>query len=269
MPPSNHIQLHPTAIVSSRAQLGRGVTVGAFAVIGDGVSVDDDTFVGHHTVIEGPTFVGKRNKIIGQSAIGTSPQDMKYQGEETVLRIGDENIIREFVTINRGTVGGGGETTVGNRNLLMTGVHVAHDCHVGNDGVLANAATLAGHVDVGDSATVGAFSGVHQFCRVGAHAFIGGYSVITRAAMPFIKTVGSRNQARIYGINGVGLSRRGYSDDRIRVLKLAYRWLFQKGLNMTEAVECIRQEELETPDVEVLLKFLGTSIRGCVTKNVL
>ncbi len=264
MPVSDTAQIHPTAQVSSGAQLGRAVTVGPFAVIGDGVVIGEETSVGPHTVLEGPTYLGKRNRIVGQSAIGTDPQDLKYQGEETSLHIGDENIIREFVTINRGTAQGGGKTTIGSRNLFMTGVHVAHDCHLGNDGILANAATLAGHVEIANGATVGAFTGVHQFCRVGRHAFIGGYSVITRDAPPFIKTVGHRNQARTYGINGIGLSRKGFSEERILALRKAYRWIFRKDLTVPQARDRIVREELQTPDVESLLQFLGTSSRGFI-----
>ena len=264
MPVADTAQIHPTAQVSSGAQLGRGVTVGPFVIIGDGVVIGEETAVGPHAVLKGPACLGKRNRILGQSAIGTDPQDLKYQGEETSLHIGDENIIREFVTINRGTAQGGGKTTIGSRNLFMTGVHVAHDCHLGHDGILANAATLAGHVEIGNSATVGAFTGVHQFCRVGRHAFIGGYSVITRDAPPFIKTVGHRNQARTYGINGIGLSRKGFSEERIRALRKAYRWIFRKGLTLPHARDRILQEDLQTPDVETLLQFLETSSRGFI-----
>ena len=264
MPVADTAQIHPTAQVSSGAQLGRGVTVGPFVIIGDGVVIGEETEVGPHTVLMGPSNLGRRNRILGQSAIGTDPQDLKYQGEETSLHIGDENIIREFVTINRGTAQGGGKTTIGNRNLCMTGVHVAHDCHVGNDGILANAATLAGHVEIGNGATVGAFTGVHQFCRVGPHAFIGGYSVITRDAPPFIKTVGHRNRARTYGINGIGLSRKGFSEERIHALRKAYRWIFRNRLTVPQGRDRILKEKLQTPDVESLLQFLETSSRGVI-----
>ena len=264
MPVADTPQIHPTAQVSSGAKLGRGVIVGPFAIVGDGVVIGEETSVGPHTVLKGPTFLGKRNRIVGQSAVGTDPQDLKYGGEKTSLHMGDDNVIREFVTINRGTAQGGGKTTIGSRNLFMTGVHVAHDCHLGHDGILANAATLAGHVEIENGATVGAFTGVHQFCRVGRHAFIGGYSVITRDAPPFIKVVGHRNQARTYGINGIGLSRKGFSEERILSLRRAYRWIFRKGLTLPDARESIRREELETADVETLLQFLEASTRGFV-----
>ena len=264
MPVADPTQVHPTAQVSAGARLGRGVTVGPFAVIGDGVVIGDETTVGPHTVLQGPADLGRRNRILGQSAIGTDPQDLKYGGEKTSLQVGDENVIREFVTINRGTAQGGGKTTIGSRNLFMTGVHVAHDCHLGDDAILANAATLAGHVEIGNAATVGAFTGVHQFCRVGPHAFIGGYSVITRDAPPFVKTVGHRNRARTYGVNGIGLSRRGFSEERISALRKAYRWIFRKSLTLPDARDRIRQEGLQTPDVETLLQFLETSSRGVI-----
>ena len=264
MPAADNARIHPTAQVSSGAELGRGVTVGPFAIVGDGVVIGEETSIGPHTVLKGPTYLGKRNRIVGQSAVGTDPQDLKYGGEKTSLQMGDDNIVREFVTINRGTAQGGGMTTIGSRNLFMTGVHVAHDCHLGHDGILANAATLAGHVEIENGATVGAFTGVHQFCRVGRHAFIGGYSVITRDAPPFIKVVGHRNQARTYGINGIGLSRKGFSEERILSLRRAYRWIFRKGLTLPDAREGIRQEELATPDVETLLRFLEASTRGFV-----
>ncbi len=253
-----------SAVVFPRAELAKGVRIGPFSVIGEDVTIGEGTVVGPHTVIEGPTVIGKGNSIIGQSAIGTIPQDLKFEGEETFLSIGDDNIIREFVTINRGTSGGGGRTTLGNGNLLMTGVHIAHDCHVGQRAVLANSATLAGHVEVEDDSTVGAFSGVHQDCRVGVHAFIGGYSVVTRDALPFVKTVGYRNQARIYGINSIGLERKGFSSQRIGVLKKAYRLLFHKGLKLRQAIDQIRKEELESEDVNILIEFIESSRKGFV-----
>jgi UDP-N-acetylglucosamine acyltransferase len=193
-----------------------------------------------------------------------APQDLKYKGEPTVLEIGDGNVIREFVTIHRGTPNGGGRTTVGDRNLLMVGVHIAHDCHVGNEVIMANLATLAGHVEVGNYSTVGASVGVHQFCRVGEHAFIGGYSVLTQDALPFVKTVGERTHAKTYDVNRVGLERRGFSAERIDALKKAYRWLLRRGLRLEAAVARIREEGLETPDVALLLRFIETSERGFV-----
>ena len=261
------IEIHPTAMISSDAVIGPGVRIGPYAVIGVRVEIGEETEIGPHAVIEGPTSIGKHNRIIGQAAIGTIPQDLKYRGEETFAEIGDNTIIREFVTINRGTEGGGGKTTIGDRNLLMTGVHVAHDCHVGTGAILANSATLAGHVEIADYSTVGAFSGVHQFCRVGTHAFVGGYSVLTRDALPFVKTVGYRNQAAIYGINGLGLKRRDFSPADIKTLKQAYRWLFQKGLKINEAVEKIKEGALESNEVKTLIRFIETAEKGFVKNS--
>jgi len=256
--------IHPTAVISVDAQIAEGVCIGPYVVIGEEVEIGEGTLIGPHTVIEGPTVIGRNNEIIGQSTIGTIPQDLKYTGERSFLYIGDQNIIREFVTVNRGTEGGGGKTTILNGNLLMTGVHIAHDCHVGDGTILANSATLAGHVEVGDYSTIGAFSGVHQFCRVGAHAFIGGYSVLTRDALPFVRTVGHRNQAKIYGINGLGLKRRGFSTKRIEILKQSYRWLFNKGLILKDAIGKIREVGLENKDSRLLIEFIETAERGIV-----
>ncbi len=258
------VSIHATALVASGAVLGEGVCIGPYTVIGPSVCIGEQTIVGPHCVIEGDTRIGRNNRISGQSSIGSPPQDLKYRGEPTWLEIGDDNTIREFVTINRGTVGGRGKSRIGSRNLLMTGVHVAHDCLVGDHVIMANAATLAGHVDIADFSTVGAFTGIHQFCRVGLHAFIGGYSVITRDALPFVKTVGDRNDAKTYDINSLGLERRGFSRERIDALKRAYRILLRKGLKVKEAVEQIRAQGLETEDVAVLISFIESSERGFI-----
>jgi UDP-N-acetylglucosamine acyltransferase len=256
--------VHPTALVAAKATLHPGVRVGPYCVIGDSVSIGAGTSVGPHTFIEAYTRIGRNNVITGQACIGSPPQDLKYRGEETWVEIGDENTIREFVTINRGTAGGNGKTVIGSQNLLMTGVHIAHDCTIGDQVIMANAATLAGHVDIGDYSTVGAFVGVHQFCRIGLHAFVGGYSVITRDALPFVKTVGDRNHAKTYDINGLGLERRGFAEPRINALKRAYRILFRKGLRTGEAIEEIRSQELETEDVAILIRFIQSAARGFI-----
>lgn len=256
--------LHPTAQISPGAKISADVTIGPYCVIGDRVQIGSGTVVGPYTLIEGPTSIGRKNRFFGYGAIGTDPQDLKYRGEESWLHIGDENLIREFVTLNRGTRGGGGETRVGNRNLLMTGTHVAHDCVVLDNVILANSATLAGHVTVESGATVGAFSGVHQYCRVGQHAFIGGYSVITKDALPYIKTVGSRREAETFGINRVGLERKGFSGEQIKRLKSAYLILFRKDLKIQEAIQQIRQEGEVDQHVEVLLRFIESSERGFI-----
>ena len=257
-------KIHPTAVVSVDARIAEGVCIGPYAVIGGEVQIGEGTVIGPHTVIEGPTVIGENNNIIGQSAIGTVPQDLKYRGERSFLYIGDQNIIREFVTVNRGTDEGGGKTTILNGNLLMTGVHIAHDCYVGEGTILANSATLAGHVEISDYCTIGAFSGVHQFCRVGAYAFVGGYSVLTRDALPFIKTVGYRSQAKIYGINSFGLSRKSFSTQRIEILKQSYRWLFNRGLVLREAIGRIREAGLENEDSSLLIHFIERAERGFV-----
>jgi UDP-N-acetylglucosamine acyltransferase len=259
-PPS----VHPTAVVSKDAVLGPGVEIGPYCVIGPMVEIGEGTVLGPSVVIQGPCRIGKRNHFSGHAAVGTDPQDLKYQGEETWLIIGDDNRVREFVTLNRGTATGKGKTRIGSGNLLMTGVHVAHDCEVGDRVIMANAATLAGHVLVQDDATVGAFTGVHQFCRVGVHAFIGGYSVITQDALPFMKTVGIRGEARTYGVNTIGLERKGFDATRLKALREAYRTLFRRGLRVVEAAAQLRQEGALTADVEELLRFIETSERGFI-----
>jgi UDP-N-acetylglucosamine acyltransferase len=258
------VRIHETAIIDPGAELGEGVHVGPHVSIGDGVRIGAGTIVGPFTVIEGPTVIGEGNHFYGQCSIGSDPQDLKYGGERTHLEIGDRNVIREFVTVNRGTSGGGGRTRVGDGNLFMTAVHIAHDCEVGSNVIFANAATLAGHISVGNHSTIGAFTGVHQYCRVGAHAFIGGYSVITRDALPFVKTVGIRGDAKIYGINTIGLERKGFSKNRLDILNQAYRLLFRRKLKLREAVDRVRQEIQITPDVDYLLSFVESSDRGFV-----
>ncbi len=255
---------HPTAIVSLSASIGARVEIGPYTIIGEDVSIGDGTRIGPHVVIDGPTEIGCDNLILGQSAIGTVPQDLKYKGERSKLRIGDRNRIREFVTINRGTLGGINETVLGNDNLLMAGVHIAHDCVLGNGTVFSNCASLAGHVEVGDHAILAGFAGVQQFCRVGRYAFLGAHSVLTRDALPFVKTVGSRNQARIYGINQLGLERKDFSKEEIDQLKRAYRVLFRKGLLVEEAVEQLAQEMGDSESVRTLIHFIRTSERGFV-----
>lgn len=258
--------IHPTAVVSNQACLGKGVRLGPFVVIQGKVIIGEGTVVGPHSWICGPAVIGKDNLIYGQSALGTDPQDLKYGGEESALIMGDGNKIREFVTVNRGTRLGSGKTQLGDGNLLMTGVHVAHDCVVGNGVIFGNSATLGGHVAVSDYASVAAFTGVHQFCRVGRHAFVGGYSVLTRDALPFVKTVGQRSNAAIFGINTIGLQRRGFTDNRIEGLKDAYRILFRKGLPLQQAIAQLRRGQL-TSDVEILLNFVESSERGFVRNS--
>ncbi|HET9480264.1 MAG TPA: acyl-ACP--UDP-N-acetylglucosamine O-acyltransferase [Candidatus Polarisedimenticolia bacterium] len=254
--------VHPTAIVSPEAELGEGVEVGPFAFVGPRVSLGPRCHVGAHAVLEGPAEIGAGCRIHPYALIGSAPQDLKYKGEETRLVVGEGNTFREFVTVNRGTAGGGGVTRVGSGNFFMAHAHVAHDCQVGDGTIFANAATLAGHVEVGDGATVGAFSGVHQFCRVGRHAFIGGYTVVTQDALPFVKTVGNRAEA--YGINTIGLERKGFSPESIQALKQAYRLLFQSKLNTSQAVERIDKELSAFDECRYLVSFIRSSTRGIV-----
>jgi len=252
-----------TAIVSPDATLAPDVTVGAYAVIGPHVSVGAGSVIGPHVRIEGPTQIGERNRFVGQASIGTEPQDLKFRGERTELHIGNDNVFREFVTINRGTTGGGAITTIGSHNFFMAYAHVAHDCHIGEGTIFANNATLAGHVDVGDFSTIGAFSAVHQFCRVGDHAFIGGGSICTQDVLPFVKTVGNR-PAKTYGINTIGLERKGFTKETVEALQRAYRLLVRSKLRMQEAVDRIEAELGFHAEVRYFAEFVRESKRGVI-----
>lgn len=258
------MKIHPTAIVDQTAELGPDVVVGPYCVIGPCVKIGAGTVLDAHVSIERWTSIGEGNHFSSYISVGSNPQDLKYKGDETWLRIGNRNVFREFSTLNRGTVGGGGVTSIGDDSLFMAYSHVAHDSHMGSSIIMANAATLAGHVTIDDHATVGAFSAVHQFCRVGTHAFIGGFSVITRDALPYIKTVGDRNQAKIYGINSVGLQRKGLPKSSIEELKRLYRILFRSKMNTSEALNCARSEQWTAPEVEILIRFIETSERGFI-----
>jgi len=255
-------RVHPSAQVDSGAALAPGVVVGPFCVVGAGVRIGAGTVLHAHVVIEGPTTIGEQNRLFPFACVGMEPQDLKFRGEPTTLEIGDRNILRESVTVHRGTVGGGGVTRIGSDNLLMAGTHVAHDCHVGSHVIFANAATLAGHVTVEDGATIGAFSGVHQFCRVGRQAYIGGYSVLTQDAAPYVLTVG--NRARAFGINVIGLERRGLPAATIQALKQAYRLLFRAHLSQEEALARVRSEIGAIEEVRVLAEFIAGSERGVI-----
>ena len=257
----------PTASVHPSAKIGSGTVIGPNAVIGPEVTIGARCHVGASVVLEGWTDVGDETQIYPMASIGLAPQDLKYKGERTRLRIGRRNIFREFVTINRGTAGGGGETTIGDRNLFMAYVHVAHDCHVGNQTIFGPHATLGGHVDVEDFANISAGSAVHQFCRVGRHGFVGGYSVVTKDALPFGRTIGSR-PARIFGVNTIGLARRGFTDDTLAQLKQAYRYLLQSKLNTSQALAQIESDPaLKAPEVDYLVDFIKTSQRGVILRR--
>jgi UDP-N-acetylglucosamine acyltransferase len=257
------MSIHPTAIIDPGAQLAPTVGVGPYAVIGAEVVIDEETDIGAHVVIEGPTRIGRRNRIFPFCTIGLIPQDLKFRGERSEVIIGDDNRIREFVSIHRGTEGGGALTKLGNLNLIMAYVHIAHDCLLGDSVILGNAATLAGHVVIEDFASVGAFSGVHQFCRIGRHAYVGGYTVITQDVLPFSRTVHERD-AKVYGVNVVGLRRRGYEETRIEHIHKALRLLTQAKLNTSQALEKIRETVERNEDIEALVKFVEASDRGVI-----
>jgi len=255
------VRIHPSAVVMTGAEIGAGTLVGPNAVVGAQVRLGEGCRVGASAVIDGRTDIGDGTEIFPFASIGQIPQDLKFKGEDSSLVIGKRNIFREFVTIHRGTRGGGGVTTIGDQNVFMAYAHVAHDCHIGNDTIIGHAATLGGHVYVDDFAIISAGSGVHQFCRVGQHAFIGGYSVVTKDALPYAKSVG--NRARIYGLNTIGLIRRGFSQEVVGKLKRAFRYLLQSKLNTSRALKQIEQDStLTCVEVQYLVEFIRSSQRG-------
>jgi UDP-N-acetylglucosamine acyltransferase len=257
------VSIHPTAIISPKAELGNNIDVGPYSIIGDDVILHDDVRVGSHCVIEGPSEFGRGSIFYPFVSAGQAPQDMKYRGERSWLRAGERNTFREYTTLQRGTEVGGNITEIGSDGLFMAQVHIAHDCRIGNHVIFANGATLAGHVLVEDYATLGAYAGVHQFCRVGKHAFIGGYSVVVKDALPYARTVG--NHAKCYGQNTLGLRRKGFSVEQIRRIAHAYRLLLAAKLNTTQALEVIKRELSGSPEIDYLVEFIETSERG-VTK---
>ena len=254
--------IHPSAVVSPRAEVGEGSYVGPYCTVGDEVRLGLRVRLESHVVVDGRTEVGDETHVFPFASIGLEPQDLKYRGEPAETRIGKRNRIREFVTVHRGTEGGGMLTAVGDDCLVMAQAHVAHDCIVGSRVIMANAATLAGHVTVEDGANVGAYSGVHQFCRVGREAYVGGYSVVVKDALPFALTVG--NHAKCYGLNTVGMKRRGYPRETAEALHHAFRLLLASKLNTTQALSAIREEVRGPREVEELLRFIETSERGVV-----
>ncbi len=254
--------IHETAIVSPTAEIGEDCHIGAFSIVGDQVILADKVHLESHVVIDGKTTIGAETRVFPFVSIGLAPQDLKYNGEETRTEIGARNHIREFVTVHRGTEGGGGLTRIGDDNLLMAQAHVAHDCRIGNNVIMANAATLAGHVSIDDRASIGAYSGVHQFCRVGFEAFVGGYSVVVKDAMPFAVIQG--NHAKCYGLNRVGAKRRGYSPEIIKNLNHAFHLLLTSKLNTEQALEKIKEDIKDCEEVDLLVDFIETSKRGVV-----
>ena len=248
--------IHPTAVIDPSARLGDGVRVGAYAVIGADVEIGDGTRIGPHVAIEGPTRIGRDNVFHGQAAIGGAPQDKKYRGERVELAIGDGNAIREFVTINRGTGDGGGITRIGDRNWILAYSHIAHDCIVGDDCVFSNNATLAGHVTVGNQVILSGFAGVHQFCRIGDHAFIGMGAFVNGDVPPFVM-VAQEKYARPRGINAEGLKRRGFDAGRIAAIKRAYRALYMGDAKLDEArLELGEIAAAGSDDVRAMLDFI-------------
>ena len=254
--------IHETAIVSPQAEIGEDCYIGAFSTVGNAVVLGDKVHLESHVVIDGKTSIGDETRIFPFVSIGLAPQDLKYAGEETATQIGKRNHIREFVTVHRGTQGGGGLTQIGDDCLLMAQAHIAHDCRIGNEVIMANAATLAGHVTIADRANIGAYSGIHQFCRIGLEAFVGGYSVIVKDALPFAISQG--NHAKCYGLNRLGMKRRGYGRETIEKLHHAFHLLLSAKLNTTQAVEKIKEEINHCPEVDLLVDFIETSRRGVV-----
>jgi UDP-N-acetylglucosamine acyltransferase len=254
--------IHPTAIIDPRAELGPDVSVGAYTLIGPDVVVGARCIIGPHVVMKGPTRIGEDNQIFQFAAIGDAPQDKKYKGEPTRLELGDRNIVREYVTLNRGTTKDQCVTRIGDDNLFMAYAHVAHDCVVGNQCVLANHATLGGHVQLGDWVIMAGLSAVHQFCKVGAHAFIANYTAVTRDVPPYVMAVGQ--PAAAHSINSEGLKRRGYTAEQIRNLRNAFRTLYRSGLKLADAAERLKALAGEQPELQPIVDFLATSTRSIV-----
>lgn len=255
--------IHPTAIVDGGARIGDGVAIGPYTIIEADVVIGPGCEIGPFCRFGSGTAVGARNRFESHCSVGAPPQDLKYAGEPTRLEIGADNVFREFVTLHRGTPGGGGLTTIGDKSLFMTYIHIAHDCHVGSQTIFANNATLAGHVEVADGATIGAFSAIHQFSRVGKHAFLGGFTAANKDCLPFMSTVGNR-PAKCYGPNTIGLERKGFSEERRTALKRMWRLLHHSKLNTSQALEKIGEELGGQEDVDFVLEFIAGSQRGVI-----
>jgi UDP-N-acetylglucosamine acyltransferase len=252
--------IHPTAIVHPRAELDEGVTISPYSVVGENVKIGKDTKIGPHVVIEGATTINKDCAIYQFVSIGAPPQDIKFSGENTEVVIGSGCIIREFVTINKGTSHGRGKTELGSDNFIMAYAHIAHDCVIGNNVVMANAATLGGHVEIDDYAIIGGLVPIHQYVKIGAYSMIGGGSTVAQDVPPFMKAVG--NRAKLYGLNSVGLKRHGFSSDDIKNLKLAYKIIFRSGLTLKKALDKLKTEVAPSPHIDKLVDFINTSERG-------
>ncbi len=256
-------RVHSSAIVAESAIIGPGCCVGPFCIVGPHVELGEDCELVSHVVLDGHTRVGKRNRIFPFAAVGVAPQDLKYKGEPTRLEVGDENVIRESVTISSGTAGGGGVTRIGSHCLVMAYAHIGHDSQIGDHCILANAATLAGHVIIEDYATVGALCPVHQFCRIGRYAYVGGGTTITQDVLPFSLTSATR-ETHAFSLNRVGLERRGFSKDQLRELHQAYRTLLAAKLNTTQALEKLKSNETLGEEVRYLIEFIEGSSRGVI-----
>lgn len=252
--------IHPSAIVSPAAKIGSAVEIGAYSIIGDNVTIGDGTWIGAHVVIDPFVTIGPGCRIFQFAAIGAIPQDLKFGGEESYVKIGANVTVREFVTIHRGTEPGGGVTEVGDKSFLMAYTHIAHDCHVGKMVVMANNATLAGHITIGDFASVGGLVAIHQFVRVGDYAFVGGKSAVVKDVPPYVIAAGDR--AVLHGLNRVGLKRHGFSEQALAALKKTYRILFRYGLTLNEAISRVRAEVELVPEVENFISFIKASERG-------
>ncbi len=253
--------IHPSAIVDPKAEIGVDVEIGPYAVIEKGVVIDQGTRIGPHAVIREGTRIGKRCQIFQFASIGEAPQALAYKGEKTSLVVGDQNIVREFVTFHRGTVKGGGKTVIGNDNLFMAYSHVAHDCQVGNHVILANGATLGGHILIEDYVNISGLSAIHQFCRVGTHAYVSGLTGVTLDIPPYMLAAG--NRAKLFGLNAVGLRRHNFQEKTIKALKKAYRIIFRSGLMLEKAMQRVEEDEIfQIPEVQHLLDFIRHSKRG-------
>jgi UDP-N-acetylglucosamine acyltransferase len=255
------MSVHPTAVIDAGAKVPESCTVGPFCIVGPDVELGEGCELSSHVVIEGPSKIGARNRFASFSSIGCAPQDYTYKGEPTRLEMGDDNYVREYVTIGRGTTKGGGVTRIGSNCLIMAYSHIGHDCQIGNNVLMANAATLAGHVEVGDYAAVGALSPVHQFVHIGAHSYIGGGTTITQDVLPFSKTSAVRD-VHAFGSNSVGLSRRGFSAERVKKIQRAFRILLASKLNTSQAIEKIKSEGEPSEDVKMLIEFIEKADRG-------
>lgn len=252
--------IHPTAIVHPKARIGANVHIGAYSLVGEHVEIGDDTWVGPHVILEGHTRIGRENRIFQFSSLGGEPQDKKYRGEPTRVEIGDRNTIREYCTINAGTVQDAGVTRLGDDNWIMGYVHIAHDCQIGNNTIFASNAQIAGHCHVGDHAILGGMTGVHQFVRIGAYAMTGGGTILFQDLPPYVMASGS--PARTFGMNTEGLRRHGFRDEAVAALRRAYKTVYRSGLGLAEAIEQLAQQQDETPELGILIDFLRQARRG-------